>query len=84
MSEYSYNLGLLFDEIVNNNKSNIAIKYADSNYSYLELNNKANKLVEFLLKNGLCQGDVVAIANTKKVNSFALMIACMKDWGYLY
>ena len=40
MSEYSYNLGLLFDEIVNNNKSNIAIKYADANYSYLELNKK--------------------------------------------
>ena len=83
MIKYNYNLGLLFDEVVNRCGSNIALKYADNNYSYLELNNKANNLVKLLFKRGLSQGDVVAIANTKKVNSFALMIACIKT-GIIY
>ena len=36
-----------------------------------------------MLKSGLCRGDVIAIANTKKVNSFALMLACIKI-GVIY
>lgn len=74
---------MLFDEIVDKHKSDIAIKYDYYNYSYFELNKKVNELVKFLLNKGLCQGDVVAIANTKKINSFALMIACLKV-GVIY
>ena len=69
MERYNYNLGMLFDEIVDKHKSDIAIKYDYNNYSYFELNKKVNELVKFLLNKGLCQGDVVAIANTKKINS---------------
>ena len=83
MSKYYYNLGMYFEDIVRQYSSNIGIRYDKKAYSYVELNDKANALVQFMVKRGVCQGDVVAIANTKKINSFALMIACLKT-GVIY
>jgi D-alanine--poly(phosphoribitol) ligase subunit 1 len=83
MRKYYYNLGMYFEDIVQQYGSNIAIKYDDKTYSYLQLNNKANQFVQFLLDRGIKQGDVIAIANTKTINSFALMIACLK-LGVIY
>ncbi len=83
MSKYYYNLGMFFEDIAKKYSSNIAIKYDENAYSYLEVNNKANELIKLLVKRGISQGDVVAIANTKKINSFALMIACLKT-GIIY
>ena len=74
---------MFFEDIAKKYSSNIAIKYDETAYSYLDVNNKANELIKFLVKRGISQGDVVAIANTKKINSFALMIACLKT-GIIY
>ena len=83
MRRYYYNLGMYFENIVQQYGLNIAIKYDDKTYSYFLLNNKANQFVQFLLDRGIKQGDVIAIANTKIINSFALMIACLK-LGVIY
>ena len=83
MSDYHYNLGMYFEDIVKEYTSNDAIKYENKTYSYFELNVKANALVQFIVGRGVSQGDVVAIANTKNINSFALMIACLKT-GIIY
>ena len=83
MSKYNYNLGMYFEDIVKEYTSNDAIKYENKTYSYFELNVKANALVQFIVGRGVSQGDVVAIANTKNINSFALMIACLKT-GIIY
>ena len=49
----------------------------------MELTNSVDQFVQFLLDRGIKQGDVIAIANTKIINSFALMIACLK-LGVIY
>jgi len=83
MSRYYYNLGIFFEDIVKQYGDNIAIRYKKKSYSYLELNDKANEFIQFIIERGISQGDVVAIANTKNINSLALMISCLKI-GVIY
>jgi len=74
---------MYFEDIAKQYSSNIGLRYDKKTYSYAELNDKANVLVQFIVQRGVVPGDVVAIANTKKINSFALMIACLKA-GIIY
>jgi D-alanine--poly(phosphoribitol) ligase subunit 1 len=83
MSKYFYNLGLFFEYIARKYRSNFAIAYKHKAYSYAEVNRKADRLVHFLVQKNIGQGDVIAIANTKNINSFALMLACLKI-GVIY
>ena len=76
--QYYYNLALYFADISAKYANQPAIKYLDKSYSYQQLNNKSDLLVNFLIKHGVAQGDVIAIVNTKEIGSFSLMLACLK------
>lgn len=81
--KYNYNLGLFFEDTVNRFMMKPAIKLKDNVLSYDDLNKKVNSFVQYLIQSGMVQGDVVAIANTKEINSFAIMLACLK-MGVIY
>ena len=49
MSKYYYNLGMFFEDIAKKYSSNIAIKYDENAYTYLEVDNKANELIKLLV-----------------------------------
>ena len=79
MKPYLYNLGQKFDLILEQYADRIAIKYPDGQaYTYSEFNKLANKLANFLLSKKAKVNDVIAIFNDKSVESFALMLACLK------
>jgi D-alanine--poly(phosphoribitol) ligase subunit 1 len=81
---YYYNLGMCFEDIAYKYGETIAIKYYDCHYSYSQLNQKANQMVQLLQEGyALQRGDVVAIVNTKKFESYAIMLACLKT-GIIY
>ena len=75
---YFYNLNQLFNSILSKYGTNVCLNLKDISYSYNEINSLSCKFVNLLLFNSLKQGDVVAIINTKEIESYALMIACLK------
>jgi len=80
---YYYNLPMLFSNVCQQNKRNIAIRFSDKTYSYDQINSDSTKLASVLLSQGLKRGDVVAIINTKEYLSYILMLACIKI-GVIY
>ena len=79
MKPYLYNLSQKFDLILEQHADRIAIKYADGQtYTYSEFNKLANRWANFLLSKKARVNDVIAIFNDKSVESFALMLACLK------
>ena len=78
MTLFAHNLGLQFEEVVAEASGLPALRYREKTYSYADLNALANRLAGYMLHNGSCPGDVVAIEHTKKVESYALMLACLK------
>lgn len=75
---YHYNLKTLWNEVVKNYSTNIAIIYDNKSYSYQELGTKAKELEAYLVSEQVFLGDVVAIVNTKSFEDYALMIACLR------
>lgn len=78
MTQYHFNLGLLFEDVCSRNADSVALHYLDSDVSYRELNRMSNDIAAMIIGKGIHPGDVVAIINTKKPESFAAMIACLK------
>jgi len=78
MSKYFYNLGLFFTEISTVHAQRPALRYAEHQYSYAELMQWVESLVQLLLANGLQRGDVIAIGHNKRPLSYALMLAAMR------
>ncbi|MDO9419806.1 MAG: amino acid adenylation domain-containing protein [Herminiimonas sp.] len=73
-----YNLSLYFSEVVTQYAAQPALRYAEHEYSYTQLATLVDSLAQFLLDQGLCHGDIVAIANNKRPLSYALMLAAIK------
>lgn len=63
--------------------SNLAFKFENQTFTYKELDEKSDILASKLLTLGVMAGDVVAIFNSKNINSYAAMIACLK-FGFVY
>jgi D-alanine--poly(phosphoribitol) ligase subunit 1 len=83
-SNYQYNLGQLFEEVVQNNEARIAIQFMDGNkLCYNDLNVLSNKIAHFLISKNIKQNDVVVILNNKSTLSYAIMLACLKV-GVIY
>ena len=80
---YYYNLGTYFEDVSFKYNSKIAIAYKNKVISYSQLNEKSNQIANLLVSKGIIQGDVIAIAHSKRFHSFALMIACLK-LGIIY
>lgn len=76
---YQYNLGLKFYEVAARYADNTALQYpSGERYTYDQINKLSNKIARFLLLKEIEKGNVVAIFNDKSLNSFSLMIACLK------
>ena len=78
MNSYIYNLGLLFNKLASGNES-IALRFIDETtitYNVLEV--YSNKIANYLLDMGITQNNVVAIFNNKSLESYSIMIACLK------
>ncbi len=73
-----YNLGSLWEQVVSSYASNVALKCQGDYWTYSKVDQVANKIAKWLLNAGISVGDVVAIVNTKKPESYAAMIACLK------
>ncbi|MGD9638324.1 MAG: amino acid adenylation domain-containing protein [Alphaproteobacteria bacterium] len=75
---YSFNLGLLFEDIALKNADNISLRYENSSVTYSEINKLANKIAHFLVASQIKTKDVVGIFNDKTPIGYASMIACLK------
>lgn len=81
---YIYNLGLLFQQVVNTCHNRIALSYSDGKtFSYQEINQFSNQIAHFLLDLGIKKGQVIALFNDKSALALASMLACLK-LGIIY
>lgn len=74
---HHYNLGTLCDEAAARWGQNVALRYADSQYTYERLAGIARRLAVVLMRKGCERGDVIAIAHNKHPLSYALMLAAL-------
>lgn len=73
------NLGVKFQETCSRFGSRPAVTFLDnSDMTYDELNNLANKIANFLIEEGLEKGDCIALSSEKRWESYALIVACWK------
>jgi D-alanine--poly(phosphoribitol) ligase subunit 1 len=75
---YHYNVAMLFSQVTERFTSRPALRYADRDVTYAELADVTECLAAFLLEQGCRQGDVIAIGHTKKLLSYALMLAGLR------
>ena len=75
---YFYNLPQKFKSIIECYSKNIAIRTELNNIDYLELDIISNNFANVLIQKKITQGDIVAIFNTKEIESYSLMLACLK------
>lgn len=74
---YFYNLGLFFRQIVGEHMSRPALRMLTADISYGELESMVEFAGKLLINHGLNQGDVIAIANNKEEQAYALMLAAI-------
>jgi D-alanine--poly(phosphoribitol) ligase subunit 1 len=76
---YEYNLGLRFQNVVRERESETALWFGEGEtVSYGELNRAANRIARRLIARGIGPADVVCISGIKSLETYALMIACLK------
>ncbi len=68
----------LFEEQVELHPDNIAVVFEDEKLTYRELNEKANQLANYLLKNGVKDNDIVGILFKKNHQTIISLIAILK------
>ncbi len=77
-NNYHYNLGNFFEEIALKNKNFTAIQNEKESVTYGELFQLVIKLSNKMISDKIQLGDTIAIGNTKKICSFAMMLACLR------
>lgn len=83
MSEYPYNLALLFDTIVKLNHNKKAFVYSSQVFYFQDLERDVAKVVSKIKSLGLKLGEVILILNNKDYPFYVLMLACIKC-GIIY
>ncbi len=78
MTKHHYNLGLLFEEVMALHAPRPALRYLTATYDYRQLSKWIDALAAVLTEQGLTRGDVVAIGNSKRPLSYALMHAALR------
>ncbi len=68
----------LFEEQVKKAPNNIATVFENQKLTYKELNEKSNQLANYLLDNGVKQGDVIGIFIDKSIEMIVSMLAILK------
>ena len=76
---YYYNLSIFFKDIAAANKDNIAISYRNDSHTYAQLDCLSDNYALHMKHKNIVTGDVIAIANSKCFEDYALMIACIKS-----
>ena len=71
----------LIEEQVRNNPDEIAIICENKTLTYKQLNEKANSLANYLVKNGVHSNDIVAIMTNRSFETIVSMLAIMKAGG---
>ena len=73
------NLGILFNDLTKKYHNKIVIKFSEEEqYSYLELDCLSENFINFFKKTKIKEDDKIAIESRKNVNSYAMMVACLK------
>ena len=72
------NLGHYFEDVVEHDENQIALKYNGKKITYKVLNALSNCIANFLQNQGISKQDVVGIFNTKEPIGYATMLACLK------
>ena len=76
---YLYNLAIRFQAIIEKYPQRTALWFNKGEiYTYAELNHRSNRLARLLLQQGMALGEVVSISGLKNIQTFALMLACLK------
>ncbi|MGE7888619.1 amino acid adenylation domain-containing protein [Bacillus cereus] len=71
----------LFEEQVEKTPTNIAVQFEKETLSYDELNQQANQLANYLLKNGMEIGDVIGIAMDRSIELIITVMGVLKAGG---
>lgn len=74
-------IGKLFQDVVNRCPNHIAVKYKNSQLTYLELNTKANQLASYLQSCEVKPGMFVALSVFQDLNSIVAILAILKVGG---
>ena len=75
---HHYNLAHLLDEVLVEHAARPALRYAEGDYTFRELEGWVNSLAALLLSKGLRRGDVISIGHNKHPLSYALMLAAIR------
>ena len=80
MKKINFDLKCEFKKIVKKSRNKIAIDYGDEKkYDFNFLDLQSNKLISIFKIIKIENGDIIAIDSEKNINSFALIIACIKN-----
>ena len=71
----------LIEEQVHNHPDEIAVICENKTLTYKQLNEKANSLANYLIKNGVHSNDIVAIMTNRSFETIVSMLAIMKAGG---
>ena len=71
----------LIEEQVHNHPDKIAVICENKTLTYKQLNEKANSLANYLIKNGVHSNDIVAIMTNRSFETIVSMLAIMKAGG---
>jgi amino acid adenylation domain-containing protein len=71
----------LFEERVRAHPEAVAAVHRDRQWTYRQLNGRANQLARALLARGLCREDVVAVVTERNLNWMAAVLAIFKAGG---
>ena len=72
------NLGLIFESKALKNSNPCFIFDNNQSLTFDEVNSLSNKILCYLKKNNVYEGDILAIESTKNIISLSLIIACLK------
>lgn len=81
--DYSENktISELFEEQVKRTPDNIAVEFMEKSITYQELNEKSNKLANFLIKNGIVSETVIGVMLDRSIEMIVSLIAILKAGG---
>jgi amino acid adenylation domain-containing protein len=71
----------LFEERVRTHPDAVAAVYGDTQWTYRQLNGRANQLARALLARGLCREGVVAVVTERNLDWMAAVLAIFKAGG---
>ena len=71
-------LSMLFEQQVDETPSATAVVFADESLTYTELNQRANKVANYLAKKGISPGDIVPICIERSINMIVGLLGILK------